>query len=122
LGLTREHVIPVNVVVKNVLANVVPDSPPAWDSVIGSLTPEDLAKWKVPPETVVFAPLAAAIAAQVREHTLVAWVSKGDDQKLRNAGLVAKMPPSYDGTDRFARYTFCNIEVVDLHKVALPTT
>ena len=122
LGLTRGHVIPVNVVVKNVLANVVPTNPPTWDAVIKHLTPADLARWQSPVETAYSAPLAAAIAAQVRNHTLVAWASKKDDEQLRSAGLTAKMPPSYDGSDRFARYTFCGIEVVDLHAIPLATT
>lgn len=54
-------------------------------------------------------PKAWQIAEVVRESTLPAWVTKGEDAELRKKGLHKSMPKGWDGKDKFARYNDCGI-------------
>jgi hypothetical protein len=111
-------VYPVGLVVSRVVDDAVSPAPAHRAGLIEHLVPEDLLRWPLAQERSVDG--AAAIAALVRKHSLIAWATEEDDKALRKRGLATKMPPMPDGFDPFARYRACAIEWVDLHQAAQP--
>lgn len=114
LGLIREHVFPVGLVVSRVVNDAV--SPPSEQrsELLEHLVPEDLMRWPLIRGQLVDG--AAAIAALLRKHSLIAWATEEDDKELKAKGLAKKMPPMPGGFDPFARYRHCGIEWIDLHQ------
>ncbi len=121
LGLTREHVVPVTVIVKKVMDAHDSNTAFSWrDLVRDRLTQDDLQHWKVVDSDYFLdsaAPLSAVIANVVRRYAILAWITKDEDRRLKNEGLTKSMPPSF-GEDDLARYKACKISIVPLHATA----
>jgi len=63
-------------------------------------------------------PRIAFVADIIKSSTMMAWLTKPEEQRLRDAkskglgDLHRRMPPKWDGRDPFARYRACEIEVL----------
>jgi hypothetical protein len=117
LGFTREHVVPVSVIVKRVMDAHESGIKYSWrDLIRDRLTQDDLQNWSVIDSDYELdrtAHFSAVIATIVRRSAVFAWITKGEDKKLKEEGLTKVMPPDH-GNDDLARYRFCKIELVPL--------
>jgi hypothetical protein len=89
---------------------------PSWRELVPRLKDEDLQHWAVADSDYFLdaeAPLSAVVAAIIRRSTLLAWVTSADNSQLRSRGLTKCMPEG-SGDDPHARYTACEIKLVDL--------
>jgi hypothetical protein len=48
-----------------------------------------------------------------RGHIEIVRITPEEDERLKRAGLVKKMPPDWDGNDIYARYHAVGIEIAD---------
>lgn len=113
-GLVREHVVPVGQIhdqVMKALASPVihhttGEGPP------GLLSPDALpGRLRHGDSLLVLGnPRAWQIAEIVRKWTVMAWISKDEDTRLREMKLHDRMPAGWDGCDLFARYKACGLE------------
>lgn len=55
----------------------------------------------------------AVLLAKLRVDRVAAIITKAEDSILTRAGLGAKMPPSDDGTNPWARYVSAGLDVAD---------
>lgn len=121
LGLTREHVVPVSVIVNRVLDTYDSGTAYSWRELVHDrLAPEDLQHWKVVDSDYFLdgaAPFSAVIANVVRRSAILAWITKDEDKRLKSEGLTKSMPRSC-GEDDLARYKACKISIVPLHATA----
>lgn len=114
-GLLREHVVPVSVISMRVRKAWSSRERPTWRE-LAWLKDEDLQHWAVVDSDYFLdaeAPLSAVVADIVRQSTLLAWVTSADNSELRSRGLTKRMPEGSDD-DPHARYTACDIKLVDL--------
>ena len=119
-SLVREHVIPVSIVIGKVLEK----ARPFIDFKDGShrFMPVDknsqwrLARTESGSERVLALGNLRAweIAEIVKKWTVIAWVTKSEDQRLRDARLHSKMPSDWNGTHIFSRYEKCGISCITL--------
>jgi hypothetical protein len=97
-GLVKEHVIPVSLIHERVVEAL-------------KRTPAGPGAQSFPDN-----PRARQVAKIVEELTLLAWISKDEEARLRDktrdAGksLHKRMPTGWDGQEKFARYIACEIE------------
>jgi len=119
LGLIREHVFPVSLIYDKVLADIATNEKTSWSDVIGSLTTEDHTNWNVPEDQSTFAPKSAKIAKIVRDHTVLAWITKKEDTALRAKGFSKSMPSNCDPRDLHARYSTCGLELIEIAQPAV---
>lgn len=119
-SLVREHVVPVSIVIGKVLER----ARPFIDFKDGShrFMPVDknsqwrLARTESGSERVLALGNLRAweIAEIVKKWSVLAWVTKSEDQRLRDASLHSKMPSDWNGTDIFSRYEKCDISWISL--------
>ena len=115
-GLTREHVVPVSVIARYVESAWASGTTYAWRELLQFLHQDDFDNWEVIDSDAFqdsAAPFSAVIAAQVRRNSLLAWVTAGDNARLRDSGLGKSMPESMPGNSR-GRYIACGIDLVDI--------
>lgn len=99
-GLVKEHVIPVSLIHERVV-----------EALKRSAVGPDQGGQSFPDN-----PRARQVAKIVEEMTLLAWISKDEEARLRDktrdAGksLHKRMPTGWDGKEKFARYIACGIE------------
>jgi len=121
LGFTREHVVPVSVIVKRVMDLYDSGVSSSWRGLVfDRLTHDDLQHWNVMDSDFFLdraAPLSAEIANLVRRSAILAWITKDEDRRLKREGLTKAMPAGY-GEDDLARYKACQISVVPLYETA----
>ena len=53
-----------------------------------------------------------SVSSLLAQYHVVAKISNEEHQKLKDAGLDSKMPDSWDGKNKFARYESVGIEIV----------
>jgi hypothetical protein len=117
LGLIREHAFPISVLLDKVMEAHENDESYTWRELKPRLKDEDFVHWSVLDSDTCLdsrAPLSAVIAALVRRFTVLAWITKSENASLKDKGLTKAMPANY-GDDLLARYTMCNIDLVDLN-------
>lgn len=120
LGLIREHVVPVSVVLHKVRDAHASKAPITWRELVPHLAQEDLHHWEVIDSDHfldTLAPFSAIVATIVRQSTVLAWITGEDNALLRRHGLTKTMPANHDG-DALARYKACAIELVRLTEAA----
>lgn len=83
--------------------------------------PQDLVRKHVVPVSVINGfiyqptnPTESSIEEIIRESSVLAIITKGEDQALSNAHLRKRMPRGWDGCDKLARYKMCGIELIPL--------
>lgn len=116
LGLIREHVFPVSTILAKAVDAHRNEEVYSWRELTHHMVDEDFTRWNVLDSDSHLdsrAPLSAVIAALVRRHTVLAWVTKQENDRLKEEGLSKSMPADY-GDDLLARYAVCKIDLVDL--------
>ncbi len=119
-SLVREHVVPVSIIIGKVLQR----TRPIIDFKDGAhrFMPSDensqrrLGRTERSLERVLSVGNLRAweIAEIVKKWSVLAWVTKSEDQRLRDARLHSKMPSDWNGTDIFSRYEKCGISCISL--------
>lgn len=115
-GLIREHVVPVSVIAGEVESAWASGTVYTWRERLQFLHQDDFDNWKVIDSDTFLdsaAPFSAVIAAQVRQSSLLAWVTDKDNARLRESGLGKSMSESMPGNSR-GRYIACGIDLVDI--------
>lgn len=126
-GLVREHIVPVSLIREQVVrelettrAENAPSSITLSDPDRDGLTANAVALFEANPR-------AWQVAKIVRDWTLLAYITREEerlfDDKVRHAGvsLRKRMPIGWCGTDRFARYRSCGIELAPIEMKAAVT-
>lgn len=116
-GLVREHIVPVSLIRQRVVqelestrGNAAPGPVVLSEEDRAGLTPDAIKLFEAHPR-------AWQVARIVREWTLLAYITREEerafDDKSRHSGvsLRKRMPIGWCGTDRFARYRSCGIEL-----------
>ncbi|WP_155953102.1 hypothetical protein [Pseudoxanthomonas suwonensis] len=117
LDLVREHVVPVSVISKRVMDAHGDRLTYTWRELLGHLTQEDMNNWQILDSDYFLdrsADFSAVVAAIVRQWTVLAWVTKEEDKRLRKAGLTKSMPIGSEGKEQLSRYKACGIELVSI--------
>jgi hypothetical protein len=119
-SLVREHVVPVSIVIGKVLER----ARPFIDFEDGShrfMPAEKHSQWRLArtesgSERVFSLGNLRAweIAEIVKQWSVLAWVTKSEDQRLRDARLHSSMPSDWNGTDLFSRYEKCGIRWIPI--------
>lgn len=120
--LIREHAVPVSTVIGKVLERTRPILH-IKDGDARFLKLEESTQWRfskaeLDSEKVI--PLgnirAWEIADLVKKWTVIAWVTRSEDEQLRRHKLHNCMPPDWDGENLLARYQACGIECLEIER------
>ncbi|WP_282271962.1 hypothetical protein [Stenotrophomonas sp. PS02298] len=111
-GLIREHVIPIGEVYEKVFRSLAfpiihndLGKPPGFMPVS-----EGRIKLRAGQSTLALGnPRPWQIAQILQQWTLLAYITKEEDQLLRERKLHDRMPAGWDGQDKFSRYSECGI-------------
>lgn len=118
-GLVKEHVVPVSLIRERVVAQL--DATRNDPALRPSFGLEDEAGLTAAAAALFRAhPRAWEVGKVVRDMTLLAWITREEekrfDEKARHGGisLRKRMPMGWRGEDVFARYTACELELVEV--------
>ena len=123
-GLVREHVIPVSTIIGKVLERTRPilhikDGNPRF------LPIEESVQWRLSKaernseKAIAMGNIRAwEIADLVKKWTVIAWVTKSEDERLRKHKLHNRMPSGWDGENLLARYQACGIECLEIRQTS----
>lgn len=115
--LIKEHVVPISEIYDQVIqAFAFPVIRTGGAGPIAFMPPEERRKKLQAGQSDLFLgnPRPWQIARVLREWNVQAYITREEDQLLRQHKLHKHMPKHWDGQDKFARYDICRIKLVDI--------